>query len=569
MKNMLLALLLVVAQPAPSEGAQGARVEGEDLDPVASPMKVEIKEVAVFKDGHAFVLAEAMVPPRTGWHVTLDVPEAILGTLWSVSGSPKARVDEVRAGWEVVDERKPCMTLQETIEAALGQDVILTLSDAGPQPRTLEGTVAALPKVEPAISLRDAPGEPLQGETVHVRTPAGIEVVRKAAIVAIRFKKEVPLEKTSRVPKRRILVKVSAAADAGADPIPVRFLYVQKGLRWIPEYRVELLPEKKVRIALQGTIVNDLADLRGVQASLVVGIPNFMLKDSLSPLALRHAMAGMAQYFHADNRIGNDLSNAIMTQVARFDERRAPPAAPDASLDLLAKTTSADEYFLYSRPGLTLRKGDRGSVPLFEGTFAYQDTYQLKVGPVPPRFIAGDRQDELHHALRSPKVVHGLRIRNASAVPWTTGPAMLMRDGRALSQDLVRFTPPGAETILPVAEMADLLVRTRDTEQTRTSNIRIDGELYTQVFMKGTVTLSNPRKEALTVEVERTFYGKAEKVDQRGAADAFDFAEAPGLRGAWPYWWRAVNGMFQATWKPVVEPGKSVELTCEWSYYRR
>jgi hypothetical protein len=556
MKNILLALLLATPQ--------------DDLDPAAAPMKVEIKEVAVFKDGHAFVLAEAMVPPRTGWHVTLDVPEAILGTLWTVSGSPKARVDEVRAGWEVAEEKKPCLTLQETIEAALGQDVILTLNDAGPQPRTLEGTVAALPKLQLENPSRENPTDAIQGETVHVRTPAGIEVVRKAAIVAIRFKKEVPLEKTARVPKRRILVKVSAAADAGADPIPVRFLCVQKGLRWIPEYRVELLAEKKVRIALQGTIVNDLADLRGVQASLVVGIPNFMLKDSLSPMALRHALAGMAQHFAYDNnRMGNDLSNAVMTQVARFDERRAPPAAADASLDLLAKTTSADEYFLYSRPGLTLRKGDRGSVPLFEGTFAYEDTYQLKIGPVPPRFIAGDRHDELQHALRSPKVVHGLRIRNASTVPWTTGPAMLMRDGRALSQDLVRFTPPGGETILPVAEMADLLVRVRDSEQNRTSNVKIDGELYTQVFMKGTVTLSNPRKAPLTVEVERTFYGKAEKVDQGGASDAFDFAETPGLRGSWPYWWRAVNGMFQATWKPVVEPGKSVELTCDWSYYRR
>lgn len=554
MKTTLLALLVLVTQ--------------DDLEPVASPLKAEIKEVAAFKDGHAFVLAEATVPPRSGWHVTLDVPEAILGTLWTVSGSPKARVEEVRAGWEVVSEKKPCMTLQETIEAALAQDVVLTLSDAGPQPRSLEGTVAALPKVESAISLRDAPAEALQGETVHVRTPAGIEVVRKAAIVAIRFKKEVPLEKPVRVARRRILVRVAVAPDAGADPVPIRFIYVQKGLRWIPEYRVELLPEKKVRIALQGTVVNDLADLRGVRASLVVGIPNFMLKDSLSPMALRHAAAGLAQYFHADNRMGNDLSNAVMTQLARFDERRAPPAA-DPSIELLAKTTSADEYFLYSRPDLTLRKGDRASLPLFEGTFAYQDSYQLKIGPLPPRFVAGDRHEEIQHALRSPKVVHGLRIRNDSPVPWTTGPAMLVRDGRALSQDLVRFTPAGAETILPVAEMADVLVRTRDVEESRTSNIRIDGELHTQVFLRGTVTLSNPRKEALAVEVERTFYGKAEKLHQGGASEAFDFADLPAFRGSWPHWWRSVNGMFTATWRAGVEPGKTAEVVCEWSYYRR
>jgi hypothetical protein len=556
MKTPFLALLLVAAQ--------------EDLDPVASPLKTDIREVALFKDGHAFVLSEAMVSPRSGWHVTLDVPEAILGTLWTTSGSPRMRVEEVRAGFEVVEEKKPCMTLQETIEAALGQEVTLTLNDAGPQPRTLEGTVAALPKIEPAISIRDAAVDPLHGETVHVRTPVGIEVVRKAAIVAIRFRKELPLEKPTRVARRRILVRVSVAADAGADPLPIRFIYIQKGLRWIPEYRVELLPEKKVRIALQGTVINDLADLRGVHASLVVGIPNFMLKETLSPMALRHAAAGLSQYFHADNRMGNDLSNAVMTQVARFGEGRGtPPPGSDPSLDLLVKATSADEYFLYSRPGLSLKKGERATLPLFEGTFPCQDVYQLKIGPVPPRFIAGDRNDEIQHALRSPKVVHGLRLLNSSTVPWTTGPALLMRDGRALSQDLMRFTPAGAETILPMAEMADVLIRTRDVEQSRTNNVRIDGELYTQPFMKGTVTLSNPRKEALTVEVERTFYGQAEKVHQGGTSEAFDFAETPGLRGSWPHWWRSVNGMFQATWKLPVEPGKSIELICEWSYYRR
>jgi hypothetical protein len=562
MNKSLFALLLPLAAQAQDE-----------FDPPSTAVKVEVREAAMFKDGHAFILAEGMIPPKTGWYVTHEVPEAILGTLWTFTGNPKARVEAVRSGFEVIEKKGPCLTLIDTIESAQGLEVVLALNDAGPQPRLLEGVIADLPKIAPERPEADAAPDFVRGETVHVRTPLGIEVVRKSSIVSIRLKKENPLEKTTRTVRRRILVKVAVDADIAAEPIPLRFVYVQKGLRWIPEYRVELLANKKMKISLQGTVVNELADLRDVHASLVVGIPNFMMKDSLSPMALRQAVTGLSQYFHADNRMGNIASNAVMSQVARYTEvRGAPEAAGDASMEMLAKGSAADEYFLYSRPGVTLRRGERASYPIFEGTFDYQDAYTLKIGATPPRFIMGDRMEELRQSLLSPKVMHALRIRNTGKVPWTTGPAMIVRDGRALSQDMMRFTPSGGEAHLPMAEMADVAVRVHDVELNRTNNVRIDGYDHTQVFMKGTICLVNHRKEPLPVEIDRAFFGKVDKIGAGGTSEAFDFAGLPWDRysgGSWPNWWLAVNGMFQGSWKATLEAGKSTDFTCEWSYFRR
>ena len=142
MRKILIAILLT-----PLAAAAAAQ---DDFEPAATAVKAEPREAAVFKDGHAFVVAEAMIPPKSGWVVTLDVPEAILGTLWVFSGNPKAKVEAVRAGFEVVEEKKPCLTLLDSIEAALGQDVVLTLNDAGAQPRAVEGTIVAIPKIAPS-----------------------------------------------------------------------------------------------------------------------------------------------------------------------------------------------------------------------------------------------------------------------------------------------------------------------------------------------------------------------------------------------------------------------------------
>lgn len=561
MNDMMLALLLPAALAAAED----------DLDPAALPVKAEVREAAIFKDGHAFILAEALVPRRSGWFVTTDVPEAILGSLWVFSGSPDAKVEVVRAGFEDFDREEPCLTLQDTLAAAVGQEVVLNVSEGLSHP--LEGTILEVGRKTSPSPLPGTPPQTVFGETLHVRTPSGIDVVRLSSVRSIRLKKGGPLRKTVRDVRRRILVRVAVAPGGGDAPLPLRFVYVQRGLRWIPEYRVEVLPDRRLRIALQATVVNELADLRNVQASFVAGIPNFLMKETLSPLALREAAAGLSSYFPSSARFAQMTSNALVSQVARYTESAAQADRPEqAGVDMLVRGTSADEYFLYSQPGVTMRKGERASYSVFEAAFPYEDVYTLRIGPVAPRFIAGDRADEIRHALLSPKVVHGLKIRNLGPVPWTTGPALIVRDGRGLAQELLRFTPAGGEALLPVAELADVAVRTRDVEQKRVANVRIDGTDYTQVFMKGTVCLVSHRKEPLAVDVDRIFFGQAVQVHDGGTSEAFDFASRaadPYARAGWPHWWHSVNGMFQATWRITAQPGKASEATCEWSYFRR
>src|SRR6187399_2087665 len=70
--------------------------------PPAEPLKVlgsiPIREVTVFKDGHAFVVHEGTMPVNAAGDVVIDeLPQPLLGTFWPYSAG-KPKLAAVRAG---------------------------------------------------------------------------------------------------------------------------------------------------------------------------------------------------------------------------------------------------------------------------------------------------------------------------------------------------------------------------------------------------------------------------------------------------------------------------------------
>ena len=96
--------------------------------------------------------------------------------------------------------------------------------------------------------------------------------------------------------------------------------YVQKGLRWIPSYKVTVGSAGKVRVQLQATLVNELADLEDVTANLVVGVPTFAFRGTVDPMALQETVARLGNYFDAQSATGFAMSNAVMSQVGGKEE---------------------------------------------------------------------------------------------------------------------------------------------------------------------------------------------------------------------------------------------------------
>ena len=79
--------------------------------------------------------------------------------------------------------------------------------------------------------------------------------------------------------------------------------YLQKGVRWIPSYKLELDGQGKAVVKLQATIINELADLEDVSLNLVVGVPTFTFKDTLDPMSLQQSLAQLSSVLSIRHRL--------------------------------------------------------------------------------------------------------------------------------------------------------------------------------------------------------------------------------------------------------------------------
>src|ERR1700692_3797327 len=78
--------------------AAGPALPQERAAPLSALARMPVKEVTIFKDGHAFVLHEGKMPTDTAGNVALDhLPTPVIGTFWPFSSDKKAKLTSVVA----------------------------------------------------------------------------------------------------------------------------------------------------------------------------------------------------------------------------------------------------------------------------------------------------------------------------------------------------------------------------------------------------------------------------------------------------------------------------------------
>src|SRR5215468_9527212 len=89
--------------------------------------RLPIKEITVFKDGHAFVAHEGEMPVDKNGNVVMDyLPAPVLGTFWPYSMEPSVRLSAVTAGQKRVLIERTALNLRELLEANIGAGAIIS-----------------------------------------------------------------------------------------------------------------------------------------------------------------------------------------------------------------------------------------------------------------------------------------------------------------------------------------------------------------------------------------------------------------------------------------------------------
>jgi len=545
--------------------------------------KLPVTEITVFKDGHAYVLHQGVQPVDEQGDVKLDaLPSPVIGTFWPYSADKAATLASVTAGRRTVKVEKTALTIRELLEANVGGEAIISENNHN-YPANIVGFLSRSVAELEATSVPGA-GE-LQAQLsnlVLLKSAEGVRAVPFERIQDVRFVG--PYETKFMVEEQRNLLTLHLDwKGERAKSANVGMAYVQKGIRWIPHYRVEIDGQGAASLKLQATLLNELTDLKNVTVNLVVGVPAFEFKGTTDPIALNQALTQLSPYFDQDSQTTLSLSNSIMTQqVARMNEVRQPVRAAPAAVDLgpdVAQGTRHEDLFVFTVKNVTLKKGERLVLPVLQQSLPYRDVFVIDVPFAPPAFLRGNvnaaQQQQLARMLNTVKAAHHIRLQNTSGQPLTTAPALIVQGNRVLAQGLMTYTSPGASSDLTVNTAVDVKVHKSETETRRTPNAtEWRGGALSRIDLQGELSVTNLREAPIDVEVVRQLLGRAEKADHDGKVEMVNaLEEADVVRPdwwswySWPEWWHYHNGLGRISWSAKIEPGKSLDLKYTWYYF--
>jgi len=583
---------------------------------VSFPLRAEVPEftpkitdVTVFKDGHALVMSRGSTKIEDGWCRTREVPVPVLGTFWAFVTDKNAEVDFVKAGFAETKEERPCLTFDEIIQINIGKRATIVEQPKDADAISHEGVLLGILQHESKQEVETSGTLPARYDEwgryisdqqtqetkeeeiksfasfVMVQTDLGTNLIKRENIRSITIADTTATTHTETKKVREISMHLVSQGEPLNRETEVGMIYLQKGIRWIPDYRIQLLDNGKANVSLQGTIVNDLADMENADLRLVVGVPSFIMKDNLSPLALREIERQLSSYFAPPARsVGGarlDFSNVMMSQAAAPVMRGETPSegGPD-----IPNEGQQEDLFLYHKPGVTLKKGERAVVELLKVTVPYEDIYTWDIPPLPPmemwRQVNQDQQRQMLNALTGAKAMHKIRFTNTGDVPLTTGPATIFKDGTPLGQQLLTYTSVKNKVDVPVTIATDLNTKKEEVEVDRKPNIRISGDDYTKVSLHGKLTVTNFKDRPVHIYVTRKTIGTVTSATANGkivlsnVAEDTSYADIyaniyPWYWWPWPWWVYGVNSISEITWEATIPDGKSATFEYDWYYYYR
>ena len=582
----------------------------------SAELQLSTERVIVFKDGYCLIVKKGKArTDAQGLVYSDEVPNsAILGSFWAVPN--KGTIKSMVAGWvetETESKRKiNCTNVVEVIKANLGKQCVLRMAgkDSTPlkgillkllsndelmDPRT--GTtpshiasrsarvdlVAAGSSIETSISISGT-----TGSHFILRTEAGdmmlaANAVENLTIEAMESTIEQTIKKTSK--RKRLSMNFG---EPNSD-VEISLMYFRPDVRWIPTYRINLTDElfaqnpgkqetegpkssnRTAEIFMQGELLNEAEDLVDVPFHVVVGVPNFRFRKVPSPMILESSLRNLlVQAAPAIMGGQSQMSNAIYTQRSgEFRSNRSTGNQDRAVVDLPEELSGkgGNDLFVYKLDKMTLKKGERATVPILRTEVAYRNIYTWDVQVThAENYAASSASAPSPLVLSENKIWRQVELINDTDIPWTTGAAMMVDGFQPLAQELLTYTSPGGICRVPVTVSVDLKGRVDDTETKRELNaLTWRRNNYAKVHGKTEIELANNKNEAVPVEINLRFGGKSTQASDEGMSTLESFrAEDWHNRQGDP-----INNSCVVRWKSIIQPGECFKPNVDYEFYLR
>ncbi len=489
----------------------------------------EIKRVAVFKNGYAFTYREAETITNNGWAYTAKPPIGVLGTVWGYSTTPNVKVNQLLASEFTTATTERVNNITEFLIANEGARIRIEIASSEAKVKVYEGVYEIISPFRNFKSMPVNSGEQsyLTNElSIAIKTETGVLVFTANRMESVEVIGQPKWSKPKTEKEIRLGIKTEGAANG--QKVNLGIAALERGIRWIPAYRVEVKgdPIKEAKLELEANVINELADLNNSEINFVVGVPHFLFQDTASPLSINTAFAGVSSNFGRDRR--NDYSNAMQSQVSNQSSNEVTIDDPSPTSAEEEKTTSfsAEQLYLYQTNQLNLKKGERATMRLFSLTVPCSEVFEWTINDVKDaqtRYMNSNysSQNEQINSLQdlSTKIWYALKLKNTTGMPWTTAPAISFREWKPLGQDMLKFTAIGGEEVLRVTPATEVIGTHKLEEKSRLSEkLRWNGSDYEfdLVTVEGTIKLRNVKKTPIELVLTRNLIGEVESAGDNG-----------------------------------------------------
>lgn len=571
-----------------------------------------IRRIIIYKDGHCFTERALTLQNPTTTLFLSSLPNAVSGTVWA-SVERGGTVKSLQARWLDWTRSIPVQTVAELLMLNDGKRVEIEVaapSDSGETPRTrlYAGTLRVF---KPELRYRDAyptadeppqftppkPEEPDPRAWGYYRVPAeptdfvqdewsraaakasfavegeeGMLFFKPEQVVRLQFLDEA--QRTRTVTMRRPVMEVALeGARRGAE---VKVYAVERGVRWTPEYQL-LLPSgdsREATLVLNASVLNELDDLKGVQAAVVVGAPQFMLESVPSPMNLRDTFRKLSRWFQEDETaravgFGGAPSaalRAVPEDSGAQPRRNEQPASPGAyePVTLLALPTLNAPKGAATRVEIARQKvaAERVCVWVRDLDLREPPSWYSPFWGAPQTASFRTLEDIAYRTAQARRfreeVQEAFLLRNTGDFAWTTGAALILRDGAPLGQDILFRTEPGEEAYLVTGPAHGISVAVSGYEP---QMIKVVG--MEQPKQRVVVRVQNQRKEPTRVIVRMRFLGELVDASRPPTRTVVKTHTFPDWNWYWHYTVEARdNPRTELVWDFVAPPGVS-----EWEYY--
>lgn len=561
--SVLLIIFLVLATfPITASAADDHQVASD-----------RIESIGLFKNGLAYVTREIEID-QSGESILVDIPKPAHGTFWVESPA------EVQVDIRVTERDLPASAEAERLAKTLEGAQATAYFQAENLP-PVSGTISLIEKKNEQDASRfgndyeaanrrygwyssynrnhpqPTPPQPTTLRYLTLKTEKGPILLEPSLVSHIVAKGKDgsqailsgnTLSAALQPTTARRQVMIFDVKDLGsAKKIKLNVSYLTKGIAWAPSYRIDLGDENRLTLVQKSIIKNELGDIHDAEFFLITGFPSLEFSSVVSPLSLQTNWMQFFQQLSAKDSPSRGSASVMTQQMVMYNAYQPSNTTPTLPTN---PTGEGPDLHYHSIGRRSLALGDSLTVTL---PAAEADYNRIVEWIVPDNrdyrgYMQINRQDE------NSEKWHGvawdsIQYRNPLDYPMTTGPAMVVSDGKILGQRTSYFVSPGEGTTQHITKALSIRTRTNEQEMEGTRKvIYIAGNDYHDTTVQGLLTISNHRAEEIDLVIRRRFSGKLLEADEKPECRLL----AEGVY--------SINQRNELVWTLKLKPGEEKEL---------